>query len=82
MPRSVLHSASPLRQGSTCWLLTLTEDVFAVGLGYLALSQPVTTLVVVGLLWLFILVFFGVIVKVAWRRLFGRSLNFNTSGAM
>ncbi len=55
------------------WIVSLAEDVFVVGLGYLALVHPGVALVVVSVFLVLIAVFMGVIVKLAWRRLFGRS---------
>ena len=55
------------------WTVSLAEDVFVVGLGYLALVHPGVALVVVSVFLVLIAVFMGVIVKLAWRRLFGRS---------
>lgn len=51
------------------WILSLAEDVFVVGLGLLALSYPVLTFAVVGILLFVILAFLGVITRAAWRRL-------------
>ena len=64
------------------WVLSLGEDLFVVALGYLALVHPVTALSVVAVLLVVILFFLGAIVRVAWRRLSGRSLDPDTSGAV
>jgi len=63
------------------WILSIGEDVFVVGLGMLALNYPLAALIVVGVLLTVILFFFGVIVRLAWRRLFRRSLSIDPSGA-
>jgi hypothetical protein len=49
------------------WFLSLTEDLFVVGLGYLALKYPVAALVVAAVLILLVAVFAAVIVRTAWR---------------
>ena len=53
------------------WLLSLAEDVFVVGLGYLALAYPVAALVVASVLLVLIAVFAAVILR-AVRRWFRR----------
>jgi hypothetical protein len=53
------------------WLLSLGEDLFVVGLGYLALKYPVAALIVVGSLLILILVFAAVIIRTV-RRWFAR----------
>jgi hypothetical protein len=53
------------------WILSLGEDVFVVGLGYLALTYPVAALVVASVLLVLIVVFAAVIVR-AVRRWFRR----------
>ena len=63
------------------WVLSLAEDLLVVGLGYLALSYPAVALAVTGILLALILAFFGVIVRLAWRRLFRRPLRADPSGA-
>ena len=63
------------------WVLSLGEDLLVVGLGFLALGYPVAALVVAGLLLAAILAFFGVIARLAWRRLFRRPLRADPSGA-
>ena len=56
------------------WILSLGEDFLVVGLGYLALTYPVAALAVVGAAIMAIGLFFGAIARVAWKRLFRRSL--------
>jgi uncharacterized membrane protein len=53
------------------WLLSIGEDIFVVGLGYLALHHPVIALGVAGLLLVLIAMFAMVIVRVV-RRWFSR----------
>ena len=53
------------------WLLSFGEDVFVVGLGYLALAHPIAALVVAVLLLVLIAVFATVIVRTC-RRWFRR----------
>jgi hypothetical protein len=53
------------------WLLSLGEDLFVVGLGYVALKYPVAALVVAGTLLVIIAVFAAVIVRTV-RRWFTR----------
>ena len=53
------------------WLLSLGEDLFVVGLGYLALKYPVAALVVAGTLLVVIAVFAAVIIRTV-RRWFAR----------
>ena len=53
------------------WFLSLGEDIFVVGLGYLALKYPVAALIVAGLLLVVIIVFAAVIVRTV-RRWFQR----------
>ncbi|NIU03124.1 MAG: DUF4126 domain-containing protein, partial [Gammaproteobacteria bacterium] len=48
------------------WLLSIGEDVFVVGLGFLALAYPVAALAVAGILLGGILLFLGVIARAAW----------------
>ena len=55
------------------WILSLAEDVFVVGLGYLALIHPGVALGVVSCLLVLILLFIGAIARLGWRRLAGRS---------
>jgi hypothetical protein len=55
----------------TNWILSFTEDLFVVGLGWLALQYPVAALVVVTILTGLILLFITLIVRWArkrWRR--------------
>ena len=54
------------------WVMSFAEDAFVIGLGSLAIAYPVAALVVVvGLLGV-ILAFFGVLIRVGWRHVFGR----------
>lgn len=53
------------------WVLSLSEDVFVVGLGYLALAHPIAALLVSGVLLTVIVVFAAVIVRTV-RRWFSR----------
>jgi hypothetical protein len=53
------------------WVLSIGEDLFVVGLGYLALQYPVAALVVAVVLIALIAVFLAVIVRTV-RRWFGR----------
>ena len=53
------------------WILSITEDVFVIGLGYLALQYPEVALVVAGVLLILILVFMAVIIRTV-RRWFTR----------
>jgi len=52
------------------WILSIGEDLFVVGLGYLALKHPIAALVVAGILLVLIVLFAAVIItKVrAWFR--------------
>ena len=54
------------------WILSFAEDAFVVGLGSLAIAYPVAALVVVVGLLAVITVFFGALIRVAWRRVFRR----------
>src|SRR5262245_57871393 len=45
------------------WILSLSEDLFVVGLGFLALKYPVVALVVAGTLLVLIAVFAAVILR-------------------
>jgi Domain of unknown function (DUF4126) len=65
-------NASP--EPFTNWALSLGEDVFVVGLGYLALKYPVAALVVTVIACALIVVFLAVIVRTV-RRWFGRWLS-------
>jgi hypothetical protein len=53
------------------WALSLSEDVFVVGLGFLALKYPVAALIVAGIVTVLIVVFLAVIVRTV-RRWFHR----------
>ena len=53
------------------WILSLGEDLFVVGLGYLALQHPIAALMVAGGLLVVIVVFAAVIVRTV-RRWFRR----------
>jgi hypothetical protein len=53
------------------WALSLGEDLFVVGLGYLALKYPVAALIVASVLLVLIVVFLAVIVRTV-RRWFSR----------
>ena len=55
------------------WMVSFAEDAFVVALGYFALAHPVATLLIVVVLLALIVSFFGVTMRLAWRRLFGRS---------
>jgi hypothetical protein len=52
------------------WVLSIGEDLFVVGLGFLALKYPVAALVVAGVLLVLIVVFAAVIIRKvrAWFR--------------
>ena len=77
--RAVVNtSPEPVSNG----VVSLAEDVLAVGLGYLALSHPAAALVVVGLLLLVMLAFLGVIIRAARRRLFRQSPRVDPSRAV
>jgi len=52
----------------TNWILSFTEDLFVIGLGWLALQYPVAALVVVAVLSGLILLFITLIVRWAKRR--------------
>jgi hypothetical protein len=62
-------NASP--EPFTNWTLSLGEDVFVVGLGYLALKYPVAALVVTAIACVLIVIFLAVIVRTV-RRWFHR----------
>ena len=53
------------------WVLSIGEDLFVVGLGYLALQYPLVALAVAGVLFILILVFATLIVRTV-RRWFTR----------
>lgn len=52
----------------TNWALSFGEDIFVVGLGFLALQYPVAALIVVGVLAALIVVFLATVVRWARRR--------------
>lgn len=56
------------------WALSFSEDLFVVGLGWLALQFPVAALVVVAILTGLIVLFIGLIVRWARRRWRGNTL--------
>jgi hypothetical protein len=66
----VVANASP--EPFSNWLLSLGEDVFVIGLGYLALQYPLVALGVAGLLLFTVLTFAAFIVRTLRRR-FSRS---------
>jgi hypothetical protein len=49
------------------WVLSISEDLFVVGLGTLAINYPVAAFAVASVLILLILCFLGVISRTAWR---------------
>lgn len=49
------------------WILSLGEDLFVVGLGYLALQYPIAALVVATVLLVIIVIFFAVIIRTVRR---------------
>lgn len=53
------------------WFLSLGEDLFVIGLGYLALQYPIAALVVASVLVILIVVFFALIIRTV-RRWFAR----------
>src|ERR671914_302470 len=55
------------------WILSLGEDVFVVGLGFLALQYPLAALVVAAVLLVLIAVFAAAIVRAARRWFFRRT---------
>ncbi len=58
-------NASP--EPASNWALSFGEDVFVVGLGYLALAHPIAALVVAGVLLILIVIFAAVIVRTVKR---------------
>jgi uncharacterized protein DUF4126 len=62
-------NASP--EPASNWALSFSEDVFVVGLGYLALAHPIAALIVAGVLLILIAIFAAVIVRTV-RRWFSR----------
>lgn len=55
------------------WTLSFGEDVFVIGLAWLALQYPVAAFVVVAILTTLIVVFFALIIRWARRRWAGRA---------
>ena len=60
------------------WILSLAEDAFVIGLGYLALQYPVAALIVASVLLVLIAVFAAVILR-AVRRWFRRRPTFKSA---
>jgi hypothetical protein len=58
-------NASP--EPASTWALSLGEDVFVVGLGYLALAHPIAALVIAAVLLTLIVIFAAVIVRTVKR---------------
>jgi hypothetical protein len=58
-------NASP--EPASNWALSLGEDVFVVGLGYLALAHPIAALIIAGVLLMLIAIFAAVIVRTVKR---------------
>jgi hypothetical protein len=58
-------NASP--EPASNWALSLGEDVFVVGLGYLALAHPVAALIIAAVLLTLIVIFLAVIVRTVKR---------------
>jgi hypothetical protein len=58
--------------------LSLSEDVFVVGLGYLALAHPIAALVVAAVLLVVIVLFAAVIIRTV-RRWFSRRTVFRAA---
>lgn len=56
----------------TNWILSFTEDIFVVGLGFVALQYPVAAFVVVAVLTALIAIFIAVIVRWARKRWKGK----------
>jgi O-antigen/teichoic acid export membrane protein len=56
------------------WALSLGEDVFVVGLGYLALKHPIAALVVAAVLLAAIAIFAAVIIRTVRRWFFRRQI--------
>ncbi len=63
------------------WVLSLSEDLFVVGLGTLAINYPVAAFGVATVLILLIACFLGVISRTAWRWLSGNRTAATPSGA-
>ena len=68
---STRAAANTSPEPSSNWILSLGEDVFAVGLGYLALAHPIVALVIALVVLALIATFAVVIVRVV-RRWFAR----------
>ena len=62
------------------WILSIGEDLFVVGLGYLALQYPVAALAVALALTVIIIFFAAVIIRLV-RRWFGRRFSATTGGS-
>jgi len=62
------------------WILSIGEDLFVVGLGYLALQYPVAALAVALALTVIIILFATVIIRLV-RRWFGRRFSATTGGS-
>ena len=60
-----LKAASP--EPASNWALSFSEDLFVVGLGYLALAHPIAALIVAGVLLILIVIFAAVIVRTVKR---------------
>lgn len=58
-------NASP--EPASNWALSLGEDVFVVGLGYLALAHPIAALIIAGVLLTLIVIFAAVIMRTVKR---------------
>ena len=71
-------NASP--EPFSTWFLSLGEDVFVVGLAYLALRYPMAALVVAVVLIVMVLVFAALIVRTARRWFWGRRRRAATAG--
>ena len=68
-------NASP--EPFTNWILSIGEDLFVVGLGFLALQYPLVALIVAVALTALVAVFATVIIRIV-RRWFGRRRAFQT----
>ena len=55
------------------WVASIAEDAFVLALGYFALAHPVVAFLIIAVLLALILAFWGVIFRLARRRLFGVS---------
>jgi hypothetical protein len=58
-------NASP--EPASNWALSLGEDIFVVGLGYLALAHPIAALIIAGVLLTLIVIFAAVIMRTVKR---------------